>query len=112
MKEYACKIVMLDEDDGLHVIFDDGDNGSIEVFEAIKKTVGKEELPDGLHLTEGLMNNIWLQKKAYEFWSDEICNFVHETEPGKRADQVFKFVIGEDEKLVISPQAKVVEKEA
>ncbi len=103
MKEYTCKIVMLDEESGFHVLFDDDNNGSVEVYEAMKKTVGKEELPEGLHLTGGLMNNIWLQKKAYEFWSDEICNFVHEM--GEGPDQTFKFVIGEDEKLVISPQA-------
>lgn len=106
MREYTCKILMLDKKDGFHIMFDDANNGALEVFEAIKKTAGKEELPDGLHLTDGLMNNIWLQEKAGQFWSDEISNFVHETDPFGGPDQTFKFVIGEDDKLVISPAAR------
>lgn len=107
MKEHTCQIVRLDEKDGFHFMFDDMDNGSIEVYEAIKRTLEVDDLPKGLHLTGGIMNNIWLKPEAYQFWSDKISNFVHETDPGKGPNQAFKFVTGGDGKLVISPQVKV-----
>ncbi len=106
MTEYTCKILMLDKKDGFHIMFGDANNGAVEVYEAIKKTVEEEELPDGLHLTEGLMNNIWLQEKAGQFWSDKVSNFVH-ADPSKGTDQDFKFIIGEDGKLEISPHARM-----